>query len=93
MDTTIPGDRLAPIAAFVRVVERGSFTAAARDLSRSTSSVSRQVSALEERLGARLLHRSTRAVSPTAASGCSPIWTRPKRRSLTSRRRRVARFG
>ena len=67
MDTTIPGDRLAPIAAFVRVVERGSFTAAARDLSRSTSSVSRQVSALEERLGARLLHRSTRAVSPTEA--------------------------
>lgn len=67
MDTTIAGDRLAPIIAFVRVVERGSFTAAARDLGRSTSQVSRQVSALEERLGARLLHRSTRAVSPTEA--------------------------
>lgn len=67
MDATIAGDRLAPITAFVRVVERGSFTAAARDLGRSTSQVSRQVSALEERLGARLLHRSTRAVSPTEA--------------------------
>lgn len=67
MDATIHGDRLGPIAAFVRVVERGSFTAAARDLARSTSQVSRQVSALEERLGARLLHRSTRAVSPTEA--------------------------
>lgn len=67
MDATIAADHLAPIAAFVRVVETGSFTAAASALGVSKSQVSRAVRALEDRLGARLLHRTTRAVGPTEA--------------------------
>ena len=58
-------DRLASIAAFVRVVEYGGFTAAARHLSLSTTMVSNHVQELEERLGARLLNRTTRKVSLT----------------------------
>lgn len=50
---------------FVRVVETGSFSAAARDFGVLPSTVSRQITRLEERLGVRLLHRSTRAVSVT----------------------------
>jgi DNA-binding transcriptional LysR family regulator len=46
--------------AFVRVVEHGSFTAAARSLGVSKSFVSKQVSRLEDRLGVRLLNRTTR---------------------------------
>ncbi len=63
----LAGDRLGPIAAFVRVVETGSFTAAASALGVSKSQVSRSVRTLEDRLGARLLHRTTRAVAPTEA--------------------------
>jgi DNA-binding transcriptional LysR family regulator len=47
-------DRLASIAAFVRVVENGGFTAAARHLNVSPTMVSNQVQELEDRLGARL---------------------------------------
>lgn len=49
----------------VTVVEAGSFTSAAQSLGLPKSSVSRRVSALEERLGVRLLHRSTRSLSLT----------------------------
>jgi DNA-binding transcriptional LysR family regulator len=52
---------------FAAVVRRGSFTAAARDLGLSKSSVSEQVRALEERCGVRLLERSTRSVRSTQA--------------------------
>ena len=52
---------------FVRVVALGSFTAAADALSLPKSTVSRQVSRLEDRLGVRLLHRTTRTVKPTEA--------------------------
>jgi DNA-binding transcriptional LysR family regulator len=58
---------LAGIEAFVAVVERGSFTAAARTLQTAKSSVSETVRALEERMGARLLARTTRSVAPTDA--------------------------
>lgn len=47
------------------VGEAGSFTAAARSLGISPSAVSHIVKRLEERLGIRLLHRSTRSVAPT----------------------------
>lgn len=50
---------------FTRVVQAGSFVAAARDLDMPKSTVSRKVSALEQRLGARLLQRSTRRLSLT----------------------------
>ncbi len=50
---------------FTRVVDAGSFTAAAAKLDMPKSTVSRKVSALEERLGARLLHRTTRKLHLT----------------------------
>jgi DNA-binding transcriptional LysR family regulator len=58
-------DRLANLTAFVRVVENGGFTAAARHLNLSTTMVSNHVQELEDRLGARLLNRTTRKVSLT----------------------------
>jgi DNA-binding transcriptional LysR family regulator len=58
-------DRLAAIAAFIRVVENGGFTAAARHLNLSPTMVSNHVQELEDRLGARLLNRTTRRVSLT----------------------------
>ncbi|MFO1075004.1 MAG: LysR family transcriptional regulator [Geminicoccaceae bacterium] len=60
-------DRLQGMAAFVRVVELGSFSAAARELGLSKSAVSKQVAALEQRLGVRLIHRSTRRLALTEA--------------------------
>ncbi|WP_437486772.1 LysR family transcriptional regulator [Sorangium sp. So ce1014] len=55
------------IAVFVRVVDEQGFTAAARVLGLPKSSVSRSVALLEQALGARLLHRSTRSVRLTEA--------------------------
>jgi DNA-binding transcriptional LysR family regulator len=55
---------------FLAVVETGSFTAAAERLDTARSAVSRRVSALEERLGAQLIRRTTRTlnVTPTGRS-------------------------
>jgi LysR family transcriptional regulator, regulator for bpeEF and oprC len=53
------------IVAFVRVVEAHSFVAAAQTLGMSPSAISKAVSRLEERLGARLLNRTTRSLSMT----------------------------
>lgn len=53
-------DRLQSMAVFVRVAEQGSFSLAARQLGLSKSAVSKHVTALEERLGVRLLNRTTR---------------------------------
>jgi DNA-binding transcriptional LysR family regulator len=58
-------DRLTSLTAFVRVVDNGGFSAAGRRLNLSTTMVSNHVQALEERLGARLLHRTTRKVNLT----------------------------
>jgi DNA-binding transcriptional LysR family regulator len=52
---------------FVRVVEAGSFSAAARDLDMGQPAVSKMIAGLEGRLGVRLLVRSTRRLSPTEA--------------------------
>ena len=60
-------ENLADIAVFVRVVERGSFTLAAEDLGLSRAVVSKYLSRLEERLGARLLNRTTRRLALTEA--------------------------
>lgn len=58
-------DRFDQITTFVRVVELGGFSAAARDLGVAPSVVTSHVQALEQRLGARLLNRNTRHVKPT----------------------------
>lgn len=60
-------DRLQQLAVFVRAAESGSFSRAARELRLSQPSVSRIVSALEARLGAKLLLRSTRRITLTDA--------------------------
>lgn len=58
-------DNFTGMAVFTRVVEANSFTEAARRLGMSKAAVSKQVSKLEERLGARLLNRTTRRLSLT----------------------------
>ncbi|PTE10961.1 LysR family transcriptional regulator [Mesorhizobium helmanticense] len=58
-------DRLQSMAIFVRAVERGSFSAAAEDFRLTGTMVGMHVRSLEERLGARLLNRTTRRQSLT----------------------------
>jgi DNA-binding transcriptional LysR family regulator len=60
-------DRLRDMEIFVRVVETGSFSAAARALDLGQPAVSKTIAALEARLGTRLLVRSTRQLSATDA--------------------------
>lgn len=58
-------DQFEAMTVFVRVVEAGGFSAAARSIPMPLTSVSRQVAALEQRLGTQLLRRTTRQLSLT----------------------------
>jgi DNA-binding transcriptional LysR family regulator len=58
-------DRFDAMTAFVAVADHAGFAPAARKLGLSTSAITRHISALEDRLGVRLLNRTTRAVSLT----------------------------
>jgi DNA-binding transcriptional LysR family regulator len=60
-------DNYRAMAIFVQVVDHGSFSAAARKLGITKSAVSQQVNQLEETLGTRLLHRTTRQLNLTEA--------------------------
>src|SRR5512138_3687926 len=60
-------DDFSVLAAFVAVAEERSFTKAAKRLGVSPSALSHAVRGLEERLGVRLLARTTRSVAPTEA--------------------------
>jgi LysR family transcriptional regulator for bpeEF and oprC len=58
-------DRISSLQFFVRVVESGSFSQAARELGVGQPAVSKQIAALEKRLGAQLLNRTSRGLRPT----------------------------
>lgn len=58
-------DVLKSMTIFQRVIESGSFSAMAKDHCMSQSTVSKHISALEERLGTKLLSRSTRCLTLT----------------------------
>ena len=60
-------DRLYQMRVFIRVVETGSFSAVARELGTIQPTISKQLTALEEHLGVRLLNRTTRQLSTTEA--------------------------
>ena len=76
-------DRLQAMEMFVRVVETGSFSKAAKDFQVTQPTVTKQMAATEARLKARLLNRNTRGVStrrpkatevPTRSSPCACDW-------------------
>lgn len=58
-------DRVTAVALFARIVETGSFSKAAGEFGVTQPTATKAVAAMESRLGARLLHRTTRGVSPT----------------------------
>jgi LysR family transcriptional regulator for bpeEF and oprC len=58
-------DRLALMTSFARAVETGSFSAVARELGTTQPNISRHIASLEQHLATRLLHRSTRRLTPT----------------------------
>lgn len=60
-------DRLTLLETFVRIAERGSISAAARDLGLSQASASRQLADLEDRLGIELITRTTHSLALTSA--------------------------
>lgn len=64
-------DSLNAFAVFVQVAETRSFVAAGRLLGVSASAVGKSVARLEEKLGVRLFHRSTRSITLTAEARCS----------------------
>jgi DNA-binding transcriptional LysR family regulator len=64
---SVPSDRLQLMTTFIRIVETGSISGAARDLRLAQSTISRQLRQLEELLGITLLQRTTHKVSVTDA--------------------------
>ena len=58
-------DRITGVNLYIRIVETGSFSKAAGEFGIAQPTATKAVAAIERRLGARLLHRSTRGVTPT----------------------------
>src|SRR5580698_424186 len=67
MDNLLSGTDFGQLRAFVLVANARSFSRAAESLGVSSSALSQTIRGLEERLGVRLLNRTTRSVSPTEA--------------------------
>jgi DNA-binding transcriptional LysR family regulator len=65
METNRVMDTIETLRTFVRVIETGSLSAVAREMNASQSTVSRQITQLEEHFGVRLFHRTTRHLSLT----------------------------
>src|SRR3569623_1587085 len=80
------------VAAFATVAERGSFVAAAQALGRDSTVISRRVQALEDRLGVRLLARSTRRVTLTEAGAAYLARVQPLLRDLVAADREASAF-
>jgi DNA-binding transcriptional LysR family regulator len=70
-------DRLDELAVLVAVIDAGSLAAAGRRLHRSPPAVTRTISALELRVGARLVERTTRRLAPTEAGLALAARARP----------------
>lgn len=87
METIFPLDELGDLAAFAAVVDHHGFSAAARRLGLTKSALSKRVSRLEQRLGLRLLLRSTRAMSLTEAGRLLYAQASPALADLAAARR------
>lgn len=85
-------DELLTNRALLQVIESGSFSAASVKLNVSVATVARQVSSLEDRLGVKLLNRSTRALSLTEAGLLYSGRIREWMRELDTVKREVASF-
>jgi DNA-binding transcriptional LysR family regulator len=83
-------DRLAAMEAFVRVVDAGSFSGAAKQLRLGQPAVSKTIAQLEDRLGVRLLLRSTHPLMPTEAGRTSMNAPKGPSRKPTKRNSRRA---
>ena len=86
-------DRAGEMTAFVRAVETGGFSAAARDLGLTPSALSKLVTRLEDRLGARLLHRTTRRLQLTAEGEAFYARARPILAAMDEAEAEVAEAG
>jgi DNA-binding transcriptional LysR family regulator len=86
-------DRAAEMTAFVRAVETGGFSAAARDIGLTPSALSKLVTRLEDRLGARLLHRTTRRLQLTAEGEAFYARARPILAAMDEAEAEVAQAG
>lgn len=84
---------LRDIEDFVRVVNAGSFTAAAEELGVSKSNISRRVAALEEWLGVRLMNRTTHRLELTEEGSAFYEWCRSGIDTLDDALRRFASAG
>lgn len=85
-------DELQTSQALLQVIESGSFSAASEKLNLSVTTVARQVSSLEDRLGVKLLHRSTRALSLTEAGVLYAERIRDLMREFDAIKREVSSF-
>ena len=61
-------DKFEAMQMFVRVIEKGSFSAVAKERGVGQPAVSKQISALEDELGTELIHRTSRSIALTARS-------------------------
>jgi len=86
-------NRAAEMTAFVRAVETGGFSAAARDIGLTPSALSKLVTRLEDRLGARLLHRTTRRLQLTVEGEAFFARVRPLLTSLDEAEAEIAQAG
>lgn len=86
-------DRAGEMTMFARVVEAGSFSAAARALDLTPSAVSKQIRRLEDRLGVRLFYRTTRHLALTEAGEAFYEYSARIVRDLGEAEEAVAAFG